>query len=127
MKAYDAFSSWATLNMVDLQGEPDPVLSGTGPAPGSAHRPAARQRGRETDRRPDGLNVEAGLGPGDEARPRDTRGFAPHWPGTGPAGTTNGSPFRSHLLSFGFVVGLVLVDVVVEGAAGVGHEHVVER
>src|SRR4029078_9104053 len=109
-------------------GRAGPTLNGIGPAPGTTRQPGARPDGRTTDQRSGGPSAKTRTGsrePVGPARPGGTRALAAR------ARRAADSPRRtasfSHLLSFGFVVGLVLVDVVVEGAAGVGHEHVVER
>src|SRR5262245_24648595 len=109
-------------------GRAGPTLSGIGPAPGTTRRPTARPNGRRTDRRPDGPSTKPRTGwrgrdgPG---RPVGTRALAAR--AMRAAGSRQRTASFSHLLSCDFVVGLVLVDVVVERAAGVGHEHVLER
>src|SRR4029079_17051810 len=114
--------------MTASSGSAAATLTGIGPAPGMTRQPGARPDGRTTDRRSAGPSTKTRNGsrdPDGPDRPGGTRALAAR------AGSAAGSRRRtalfSHLLSFGFVVGLVLIDVVVEGAAGVGHEHVVER
>src|SRR5919112_4303184 len=104
MKAYDAFSSWATLNMAGLLSGTGPVLSGTGPVPGTARRPGVRPRGRATAQRPVGWIDGAGLERGGHDPHRAFRDRGRRSPGTGPAGRSIGFPLLSHLPSFEFVV-----------------------
>src|SRR6266404_566007 len=127
MKAYEAFNSWATLNTVVLLrwgADPTPSTESGQLQGWFASQARADLYDRSADAsanrftRPDG-DQAGSLGGADLALSgvdRQVQGQR----------IDRSVVHCSHLLSFGFVVG-VFLDVLVEGSARVFHEHVVER
>src|ERR1044071_4434190 len=125
MKANEAFSSWVIADIGGtLAGRAGSALIGTEPAWAAARRQSGGRSRRSTARRRAAPTAWAADWPaGDRGPAGGSRA-----PGRSSASVrTGGSASGSHLPSFLLVIGLVFLDVLVEGAAGVGHEDVVHR